>query len=271
MRCALLLPLLCLWLFCQPVAVLSAEAGARETSPLLDVAPAPGWKAAEEAPDGMFAGCRHYVRTDGLLELMACLESIDLAGNTDTGYRKFGESLIRGGTEGLLLLTPVKKGEGCGLFILLGPPESAWRRQEAAPMLAAFAGAFAVPDVLLAKPIDPASYLGLFSFEEQGREDELGCTVYVRALPGAADGKLLAAILPYSDVWLDRPELLAALESFWGKLTPEGEHWTAGPKRHAALAADGKALCLLMAVADEKADVSEPLRQAMRELAAFVW
>lgn len=271
MRPAILLPLLLLCLCCLAPVVPAAGADA-ETRPLPpEVTPAPGWQIADEIPDGMFAGCRHYTRTDGLFELMACLEPIDLADNSDEGYRKLGEGLVRGNEEGLLLLAPVRQGKGCGLFVLLGSPESVWRRQEAAPMLAAFAEAFAVPEALLAEPVDPAAYLGIFSFEEQGREEELGCTVYVRALPGSADGKLLAAILPYNDAWLDKSALPAVLESFWGELAPEGGHWTAGARRHAALAADGKALCLLMAVADEKADVTEALRQAMRELAAFAW
>ena len=75
---------------------------------------------------------------------------------------------------------------------------------------------------------------------------------------------MLAAILPYSAAWLDKPELLTSLESFWGELTPEGGHWTAGPKRHAAISADGRALCLLMAVAAETTDTTEAIRQAMR-------
>lgn len=271
MRPAVLLSLLLLCLGCLMPVVPSAGADAA-TRPLPpEVTPAPGWKAEDAISDGMFAGCRHYTRTDGLFELMACLEPIDLADNTDESYRKIGEGLVRGNEEGLLLLAPVRQGKGSGLFVLLGSPESVWRRQEAAPMLAAFAEAFAMPGALLAAPVNPADYLGLFAFDEQGREEELGCTVYVRALPGNADGKLLAAILPYNDAWLDKAELPTVLEAFWGKLTPEAGHWTAGPKRHAALSADGKALCLLMAVADEKADVTEPLRQAMRELAAFVW
>ena len=138
-------------------------------------------------------------------------------------------------------------------------------------MLAAFAGAYAVPGELLAPPADPIRYLGTFSPEDQGRVEELGCTVYVRSLPGAAEGKLLAAILPYSAAWLEKPELLAALEAFWGELAPEGAHWTAGPKRHAALSSDGRALCLLMAAAEETTDTTEAMRQAMRDLSAFVW
>ena len=93
----------------------------------------------------------------------------------------------------------------------------------------------------------------------------------MRVLPGDTDGKLLAAILPYNAAWLDKPELLAALEGFWGELAPEGGHWTAGPKRHAALSSDGRALCLLMAVTGESVDTTEAIRQAMRELTAFVW
>ena len=65
-------------------------------------------------------------------------------------------------------------------------------------MLAAFAGTFAVPGELLAPPADPSSYLGTFPSEEQGREEELGCTIYMRSLPDDAEGKMLAAILPYS-------------------------------------------------------------------------
>lgn len=138
-------------------------------------------------------------------------------------------------------------------------------------MLAAFADAFAVPGELLAPPVDPVRYLGAFSPEDQGREEELGCTVYVRSLPGSAEGKLLAGILPYSAAWLDKPGLLAALAAFWGELAPEGGHWTAGPERHAALSADGQALCLLMAATGDGTDTTEAVRQAMRDLSDFVW
>lgn len=275
MRCvALFLLAACLWL---PAAVTSAadatgeEGQSAPKAGLLEVAPPEGWASEDEVTAGMFAGCRSYARTDGLFALMACNEDIDLSGNTDDGYRRVGDALVRSNEEGVLLLVPRKQEKGAGLFVLLGAPESVWRRQEAAPMLAAFAGAFAVPDALLADPIDPSGYLGLFSFENQAREDELGCPIYVRALPGSTNGKLLAAILPYNAAWLDKSELLAALEAFWGELAPEGEHWAAGPKRHAALAADGRAVCLLMAVTEETTDTTEAIRQAMRELAAFVW
>lgn len=274
MRCAALF-LLAVWLVCPAFASAAAADGdggrPAPGSPSLDVTPPEGWTAASEAPEGMFAGCRSYSRTDELFALMACAEDIDLSQNTDEGYRPLGDALLRSGEEGGLLLAPRKQGKGVGLFVLLGQPGSVWRRQEAAPMLAAFAGAYAVPEQLLAPPIDPVRYLGTFSPEDQGREEELGCTVYVRSLPGNAEGKLLAAILPYSAAWLDKPELLASLESFWGELAPEGEHWTAGPKRHAAISADGRALCLLMAVAAETTDTTEAVRQAMRDLSGFVW
>lgn len=274
MRCAALF-LLAVWLL-VPAAVMAAAAGGDGGLPApgsasLDVTPPEGWTAASEAPEGMFAGCRSYSRTDELFALMACAEDIDLSQNTDEGYRPLGDALLRSGEEGLLLLAPRKQGKGAGLFVLLGQPGSVWRRQEAAPMLAAFAGAFAVPEQLLAPPADPVRYLGTFSPEDQGREEELGCTVYVRSLPDNAEGKMLAAILPYSAAWLDKPELLASLESFWGELAPEGGHWTAGPKRHAAISADGRALCLLMAVAAETTDTTEAIRQAMRDLPGFVW
>lgn len=276
MRCAALL-LLVAWLL-VPAVVMAAETDGAGTggqpapeTASLDVAPPEGWTAASEAPEGMFAGCRSYSRTDDLFALMACAEDIDLSENTDDGYRRLGDALLRSSEEGVLLLAPRKQGKGAGLFVLLGQPEAVWRRQEAAPMLAAFAGAFAVPEQLLAPPADPVRYLGTFSPEDQGREEELGCTVYVRSLPGGAEDKLLAAILPYSAAWLDKTELLASLGSFWGELAPEGSHWTAGPKRHAALSADGRALCLLMAVAAETTDTSEAVRQAMRDLSDFVW
>ena len=274
MRCAALF-LLAVWLL-VPAAVMAAAAGGDGGLPApgsasLDVTPPEGWTAASEAPEGMFAGCRSYSRTDELFALMACAEDIDLSQNTDEGYRPLGDALLRSGEEGLLLLAPRKQGKGAGLFVLLGQPGSVWRRQEAAPMLAAFAGAFAVPEQLLAPPANPVRYLGTFSPEDQGREEELGCTVYVRSLPDNAEGKLLAAILPYSAAWLEKPELLAALEAFWGELAPEGAHWTAGPKRHAALSADGRALCLLMAAVEETTDTTEAMRQAMRDLSAFVW
>lgn len=269
--------LLAVWLACPTYPAFAepdgAEAGQRPSpdAASLEVAPPEGWSLSTEAPEGMFAGCRSYSRSDGLFALMACAEDIDLSENKDEGYRRLGDALVRGGEEGILLLAPRKQGKGAGLFVLLGQPGSVWRRQEAAPMLAAFAGTFAVPGELLAPPADPSSYLGTFPSEEQGREEELGCTVHVRALPGDTDGKLLAAILPYNAAWLDKPELLAALEGFWGELAPEGGHWTAGPKRHAALSSDGRALCLLMAVTGESVDTTEAIRQAMRELTAFVW
>lgn len=274
MRCAALF-LLAVWLACPAFAsAAEADGDGGRTAPgsaSLDVTPPEGWTAASEAPDGMFAGCRSYSRTDELFALMACAEDIDLSENTDEGYRSLGGALLRSGEEGVLLLAPRKQGKGVGLFVLLGQPGSVWRRQEAAPMLAAFAGAFAVPEQLLAPPADPVRYLGTFSPEDQGREEELGCTIYMRSLPDDAEGKMLAAILPYSAAWLDKPELLTSLESFWGELTPEGGHWTAGPKRHAAISADGRALCLLMAVAAETTDTTEAIRQAMRDLSGFVW
>lgn len=274
MRCAALF-LLAVWLACPAFAsAAEADGDGGRTAPgsaSLDVTPPEGWTAASEAPDGMFAGCRSYSRTDELFALMACAEDIDLSENTDEGYRSLGGALLRSGEEGVLLLAPRKQGKGVGLFVLLGQPGSVWRRQEAAPMLAAFAGAFAVPEQLLAPPADPVRYLGTFSPEDQDREEELGCTIYMRSLPDDAEGKMLAAILPYSAAWLDKPELLTSLESFWGELTPEGGHWTAGPKRHAAISADGRALCLLMAVAAETTDTTEAIRQAMRDLSGFVW
>lgn len=276
MRSAALL-LLAVWFACPTLAVAAAPGetaeGGQAAAPAasLEVSPPEGWTASGEAPEGVFAGCRSYSRTDQLFALMACAEDIDLSTSTEEGYRRLGDALVRSSEEGLLLLAPRKQGKGAGLFVLLGQPESVWRRQEAAPMLAAFAGAYAVPGELLAPPADPIRYLGTFSPEDQGREEELGCTVYVRSLPGAAEGKLLAAILPYSAAWLEKSELLAALEAFWGELAPEGAHWTAGPKRHAALSADGRALCLLMAAAEETTDTTEAMRQAMRDLSAFVW
>ena len=39
----------------------------------------------------------------------------------------------------------------------------------------------------------------------------------------------------------------------------------------AAISADGRALCLLMAVAAETTDTTEAVRQAMRDLSGFVW
>ena len=269
--------LLAVWLACPALAAVAAPdvtaEGEQPSTPAaaLEVAPPEGWTASAEAPEGVFAGCRHYSRTDGLFALMVCAEDIDLAASMDEGYRRLGDALVRGSEEGLLLLAPRKQGKGAGLFVLLGQPGSVWRRQEAAPMLAAFADAFAVPGELLAPPVDPIRYLGAFSPEDQGREEELGCTVYVRSLPGSAEGKLLAGILPYSAAWLDKPGLLAALAAFWGELAPEGGHWTAGPKRHAALSADGQALCLLMAAAGDGTDTTEAVRQAMRDLSDFVW
>lgn len=276
MRCAAPF-LLAAWLLI-PAAVMAATADSAQSggqpapqAASLEVTPPEGWTASDEAPEGMFAGCRSYSRTDELFALMACAEDIDLPADTEEGYRRLGDALVRSSEEGLLLLAPRKQGKGAGLFVLLGQPESVWRRQEAAPMLAAFAGAFAVPGELLAPPADPVRYLGTFSPENQGHEEELGCTVYVRSLPGSAEGKLLAAILPYNAAWLEKSELLAALESFWGELAPEAGHWAAGPKRHAALSADGRALCLLMAAAEETTDTTEAMRQAMRDLSDFVW
>lgn len=254
------------------VAVTEEGGQSEPTASPLEVAPPAGWMAEDEVSGGMFAGCRSYARTDGLFALMACAENIDLSENKDETYRRVGDALLRSNEEGVLLLAPRRQGKGAGLFVLLGPPESVWRRQEVAPMLSAFASSFALPGTLLASPVDTSRYLGTFSIEGQGREEELGCTVYFHALSeGGAEGKMLAAVLPYSEAWTDKAEVLAALEAFWGKLAPEGRHWQAGPNRHMAFSADGQAICLLMAVAGEATDTSEAIRQAMHELAAFAW
>lgn len=263
---------------CSPAVAASAagtaEGGdsAASTARALEVAPPENWTAEDEVSAGMFAGCRSYARTDGLFALMACAENIDLSGNTDDGYRRVGDALVRSSEEGVLLLAPRKQEKGAGLFVLIGSPESVWRRQEAAPMLAAFADGFAVPEELLVSPVDPARYLGTFSPEGRGREEELGCTVYFRSFSAeGAEGKVLAAVLPYSAAWTDKAEIRTALESFWGELSSEGRHWKAGPERRMAFSADGRAVCLLMAVTEETTDTTEAMRQAMRDLSDFVW
>lgn len=252
-------------------AVPDAAPGASKQLSALDVTPPAGWQT-EPAGD-LPRNCRRYGRTDGQFRLTVCPAAAPDSRRLPDGWRRMDQAQVHSSAQALVLLAPGRHGTEAALFTLTADSAlGTLRRQEAAPMLAALAGRFAIPEALLAAPAAPSRYLGSFSPEGRTKAEELGCTAYFRTVTvGDRREKLLVTILPRSEAWLDAASLHAVMATLWGDLFREGQHWKADADHHLALAADGRALCLLICVSGSPPGAAAGMRQAMRDLSPFVW
>lgn len=239
----------------------------------LDVDPPAGWQPVNSPDEEAVRACRRYERTDGLLRLTVC-PAAELPENHETqGWRSLEDAGIRSDAQTFRLLARSRNGTGAGSFLLTADsPVGTLHRQEASAMLAAFAGTFAIPEALQIPPGVPSRYLGRFAPEGRTKTEELGCTAYFRTVhTGRTREKLLVVILPYSQAWLPQEDIFAALKPLWGELLPAGRHWMVDDDHHLALSRDGRALCLLSCLSGHPPGEKEEIRQAMQDLADFVW
>lgn len=279
--------LLALWLCLLPgKAALAAPAGsagqtggqpggrtATDLPSSLDVDTPMGWQPENSPAEEAVQGCRRYERTDGLLRLTVCPAAEWPENHVAQGWRSLEDARARSDAQAFRLLARSGNGTDSVCFLLTADsPVHALCRQEAAPMLAAFAGIFAIPEALLIPPAIPARYLGRFAPEGRTKTEELGCTAHFRTVhAGRTREKLLVVILPYSQAWLPQEDIFAVLKPLWGELLPDGRHWMVDDDHHLALSRDGRALCLLSRLGGHPPGEKKEIRQAMRDLADFVW